>query len=257
VALHAYHNSDDLKSKAIQRIVNLKEEGKLIIGREHGGASANLLGDLPVQSLPLEMGFPESFAYALDRVYGLVPESQAAGFLLLTLEAIPVGADLQSHWFKFANWMFNDPSHGLCSLTNNIVVLDVGALFLRAITDPSIDPQYWREAIEGVVEVDNRYVPSEIISRKEWSSAEVKVLKKQPSLIEIPCQNALRCAVKAAETQYASVQHIPMAISLYARAQAWHKNNIPNWNERWDAIGNSIGSAFLRALNEEKSGGTA
>ena len=91
-------------------------------------------------------GIEERVGYWLEAVFEGLPKEECAAWVVESIEAIPVGADLSKCHHQFAHWLLTDS--GLLTITdiNQEAIATVAALHFRAMNGEATSDSEWSAA---------------------------------------------------------------------------------------------------------------
>lgn len=149
--MQAYLNDESLKSKTVAAMkADVKTEA-LRQGHYWNGKNGCFVGCVirgnSHLDFELKLGVPRLLARLADRIFEGLTYKDAKKFSVDFLNAIPVGADLNAVWDKFAHFMLVDKEHGLIRFakkaTTKKSIQDIANLYQRKINGEKIDANQW------------------------------------------------------------------------------------------------------------------
>ena len=97
--LHAYHADSTVKAAYVKRFADRRAAGNVFqnVGSDslHGSFIGCLLNANQPEWLPIDVGWPVWFGELVEAIFGGLPRDGAIQFGAETLEAVPVGANLE------------------------------------------------------------------------------------------------------------------------------------------------------------------
>ena len=111
-ALRAFHGDEAVKTRYLDRVAAHREADNLMKGRGWGGGKGCAIGctleAYDHSCYPVELGIPQQLAHLEDAIFEGLDVADAMLWPTQFLEAIPVGADLETVGWQFLVWMLRD-----------------------------------------------------------------------------------------------------------------------------------------------------
>ncbi len=142
---------------------------------------------------PLYFGIPEVLAYIEDRLFEALDAADAKAWPVRFLDAIPLGADLNLAWPRFAHALLVDPVRGVLRLTR--------------------DGSSQRISIEAVAALCERQICGGSVAREEWDKARKT---SGPAYVSYPTTATAHLVATATATAMTSSMTYAASASTYA-----------------------------------------
>ena len=161
--LLAFHNDPAIKKKYLARVRKHRKADQLVQGYGYwedgkGCAVGCTLHGSNHGDYEIELGIPRVLAFLEDGFFENLSVEEARAWPEAFLDAIPVGADLELVWPKFAHWMLVDPELGVIEFATTPAtkkaVEDVAALYARWIAGDKPAEDEWLKAEASAASAD-------------------------------------------------------------------------------------------------------